>query len=436
MTHRVPEGHRDLSVDALARVEGEGAMRVRISDDRVTEVRLDIYEPPRFFEAFLEGREMGEPVDITARICGICPIAYQLSACNAIEDACGVTVDGPLRDLRRLIYCGEWIESHALHIYLLHAPDFLHYESAIDMAADHQDVVEMGLRLRKAGNELITLLGGRESHPINLRLGGFYRVPTERELSRIRPLLERGVEESAATVRLVAGFDFPDLTLDHELLALREPGKYPIDQGRVASTGGLDFPVQAWPDHVAEEHVEHSTALHARLAGREGPYMVGPLARYALAAHELTPYAAEVAREVGLETGERNPYRSIVVRSVEMLYAYEEALRLIDGYTEPDRPAIPVPPRAGVGHGATEAPRGILYHRYEIDDDGRIVNATITPPTSQNQRAVEADLATFVEAHIDLDDAMLQWRCEQAIRNYDPCISCSTHFLDLTVERE
>jgi sulfhydrogenase subunit alpha len=433
MTHRLPES-RDLSVEALARVEGEGAMRLVVADGHVERVELNIYEPPRFFEALLRGRRMDEPVDITARICGICPVAYQMSACAAIEQACGVTVPGPLRDLRRLLYCGEWIESHALHIYLLHAPDFLGYDSAIELARDHREAVERGLRLRKAGNTLITAIGGRESHPVNVRLGGFYRTPRRAELEALRPLLEQGLEDALATVRLTAGFDFPELEIDHELVALREPGAYPIDQGRLASTGGLDAPVAAFGEHVVEEQVPHSTALHARLAGSD-TYLVGPLARYALAAGELSPAARSAAAEAGLPPVVRNPYQSIVVRSVELVYAFEEALRLLDGYVEPDAPFVPVAPRAGTGHGATEAPRGILYHRYTIDEAGIIRDATIVPPTSQNQRALEADLGQFAERHLHLDDAILQWQREQAIRNYDPCISCATHFLDLTVER-
>ena len=179
MTHK---NERILSVAELARVEGEGALYVRASGGRVEEAQLDIYEPPRFFEAFLRGRAYTEPPDITARICGICPVAYQMSACAAIEDACGVTVPGPVADPRRLLYCGEWIESHALHIYLLHAPNFLGYRSGIEMATDRRDLVERGLALKKAGNAIMEAVGGRAIHPVNVRLGGFYRSPARDEL--------------------------------------------------------------------------------------------------------------------------------------------------------------------------------------------------------------------------------------------------------------
>jgi sulfhydrogenase subunit alpha len=433
MTHQ--EGwSRTLSVEALARVEGEGAMTVRVHDGQVTDVQLRIYEPPRFFEALLRGRAWTEPPDITARICGICPIAYQMSACRALEDACGVTVDAPLEDLRRLLYCGEWISSHVLHVYLLHAPDFLGYDSAIEMAADHRDVVERGLRLRKAGTDLLTLVGGRESHPVNIRVGGFYRVPTRRELTSLRPQFEQARDDALETVRLVAGFDFPDFTQDVVLVALSDPDRYAIERGRLASTAGLDAPVSAFSEHVTEHHVAHSNALHAELDGGT-TFAVGPIARFALNFDRLSLVAREAAALADIGPDCRNPFRSIVVRSIETLYAIDEALRLIDGYERPERPFVPIAPRAATGHGATEAPRGILYHRYTIGDDGLLTDGVIVPPTSQNQRSIEEDLARFVQARLDMDDDTLQWECEQAIRNYDPCISCATHFLDLTIER-
>ncbi len=431
MTHK---NDRVLSVKELARVEGEGALYLRASGNRVEEARLDIYEPPRFFEAFLRGRAYTEPLDITARICGICSVAYQMSACQAIEDACGVTVPGPVADLRRLLYCGEWIESHALHIYLLHAPDFLGYRSGIEMATARRDIVERGLALKKAGNAIMEVVGGRAIHPVNVRLGGFYRAPARAELAALTDPLRRALDDALATVAWVAGFDFPDHAGQADMLALRRPGTYPIERGTVATRSGLAFPAADWDEYVIEEQVPHSTALHAHLAGA-GRYLTGPLARYSLNSRWLSPLAREAARAAGLGPACDNPFRSIVVRAVETVYAVDEALRLIEAYEPPDPPAAGVPPRAGVGRGVTEAPRGTLYHRYEIGADGLIASARIVPPTSQNQAAIEADLRAFAEARLGLDDAELTRQCEQAIRNYDPCISCSAHFLDLTVER-
>jgi sulfhydrogenase subunit alpha len=430
-------GTRRIETGYLARVEGEGAMHVRVRGDEVLDVELRIFEPPRLFEALLRGRALGEAPDITARICGICPVAYQTSACQAMEDALGVEVEGQLRTLRRLIYCGEWIQSHALHLYMLHAPDFLGYESGFAMARDHREVVERGLRAKKTGNRLIEAIGGRAVHPINVCVGGFYRAPERRELEPLRAELERCRDEALETVRWTAGLDFPELERDYELVALRSQaeGEYPIDRGRIVSSRGIDVAPAEFDATFEEEHVAHSTALHARVRGR-GAYLAGPLARFELNRDRLSPLAAEAAREAGLGEGCRNPFRSIVVRAVEILYAFDEALRLLDAYRRPDAPAVEFEPRAGVGHGVSEAPRGLLYHRYEIDDAGQIVSARIVPPTSQNQRSIEDDLREFVAANLALPDEQLRDRCEQTIRNYDPCISCSTHFLRLEVEQQ
>ena len=429
------ESTRTIRTDFLARVEGEGAMFVQIDGDRVRDVKLRIYEPPRFFEAMLRGRAFTEAPDITSRICGICPIAYQMSAVRAIEDACGVAIDsGPIRDLRRLIYCGEWIESLGLHVYLLHAPDFLGYPGFVEMAREHPQVAERGLQLKKAGNTVMTLVGGREIHPINIRVGGFYRAPPRAELSALIDPLERAREIALATVRWAGELPFPDVRREPELVALAEPGRYPIDLGRIVSDRGLDIAPAEFDTHVVEEHVAHSNALHARLRER-GSYLTGPLARYNLSFAQLSPVARDAARETGLGETCRNPFQSIIVRAVELVHVCDEALAIVDAYEPPDAPAMEVQPRRAVGHGATEAPRGMLYHRYALDDDGTILDARIVPPTSQNQLVIEQDLREVVQQNVGLPDEALRLRCEQAIRNHDPCISCATHFLDLTVQR-
>jgi coenzyme F420-reducing hydrogenase alpha subunit len=425
---------KTIRTDYLARVEGEGAMRVEIENGRVADVKLNIYEPPRFFEAFLRGRAWTEAPDITARICGICPVAYQMSSVRAMERIAGVEVDGQLRALRRLLYCGEWIESHALHVFMLHLPDFLGYESAVELARDQPDVVARALELKKTGNEVMTVVGGREVHPINVRVGGWYRAPRKSELAPLVARLGRAREIALEAVSLTAGLDFPNYEQDYELVALDERGEYPIDRGRIVSSAGLDIEVSEYDDYFVEEHVAWSNALHSRLRER-GSYLCGPLARFALAFDRLSPLAREAADEVGLTAGERNPFRSIVVRCVELVHAADEALRLIAEYEEPDSPAVEVEPCAGVGWGCTEAPRGLLYHRYETDADGTILDAKIVPPTSQNQRTIEEDLRGVVERSLDLPDEELTLLCEQTIRNYDPCISCATHFLTLEVER-
>jgi sulfhydrogenase subunit alpha len=426
---------RTIKVDYLARVEGEGSLYVKMTGDRVTDIKLKIFEPPRFFEAFLRGRAFSEAPDITSRICGICPIAYQMSAVHAMEAIFGITIEGSLRQLRRLIYCGEWIESHVLHIAMLHAPDFLGYEDAIRMAKDHPDVVKLALRLKKAGNGIVRLIGGREIHPINVQVGGFYRVPTRSELARLLEDLKHGRDEMLKVVDWVAGFDFPEFERDYEFVALSHPEEYPFNEGRLVSNKGLDIPISDFEDHFVEEHVEHSNALHCTHRER-GSYLVGPLARYSLNFDRLSPLAQQAAIGAGLDRQCRNPFKSIVVRSIETLYAFDEAIRIIESYEMPEAPAVTFEVRPGTGHGCTEAPRGMLYHRYRLDERGLIVDAKIVPPTSQNQKTIEEDLWQFVPPRVNLEASQLTWQCEQAVRNYDPCISCATHFLRLTVDRD
>jgi coenzyme F420-reducing hydrogenase alpha subunit len=425
---------RTIKVDVLARVEGEGALRLVIDGNTLREAELQIFEPPRFFEAFLRGRSFMEAPDITARICGICPVAYQMSAVHAMEDALGIAISPPVRELRRLLYCGEWIESHVLHMYMLHAPDFLGYDGAVEMAKDHPDIVRTGLTIKKSGNEILRLLGGREIHPVNVRVGGFYRAPTKREFSALRDDLQRALDASLGTVRLVAGFEFPDCERDYELVSLGGAGEYPLNAGHVLSNKGLDIAPQEYDAHFEEYHVKRSNALHSRHTGG-GAYLTGPLARYSLNSALLSPLAQQAAREAGLGPTCNNPFRSIVIRAVEVVYALEEALRIIDAYQVPDHPFTAAEPRAGIGYACTEAPRGMLYHRYKLDHDGSILDAKIVPPTSQNLPTIEDDLKTFAPLWLDQSDDRLRHRCEQAIRNHDPCISCATHFLKLDVER-
>ena len=425
---------RTIRVEALTRVEGEGALELDVNGDTIEAVRLAIFEPPRFFEALLRGRDGSEAPDITARICGICPVAYQMSSVQAIEDALGITVDGQLRALRRLLYCGEWIESHALHIVLLHAPDFLGFPDAISMAQAHGDMVRRGLALKKVGNDLLRLLGGREIHPVNVRVGGFYRTPGRAELAALVPALQEARESAVALARWVAGFAFPEFARDYLFVAMRDPGGYPLESGRIVSSDGLDIAAADYEAHFAERHMPHSTALHSVLHGAES-YLVGPLARFTLNFAQLGAPLQALCAELGLAPGCRNPYRSIVVRAIEVAYACEEALRLIAAYVPPPAPAIAFARRAGTGMACTEAPRGLLYHRYQLAEDGSIVVAKIVPPTSQNQAIIEQDVLAVAARDIALAEDVLRDHCEQAIRNYDPCISCSTHFLRLQVRR-
>jgi sulfhydrogenase subunit alpha len=426
---------RTIRVDCLTRVEGAGGLTIRFRGDRVSAVRLRIFEPPRFFEALLRGRAREEAPDITARICGICPVAYQMSACHAIEDGAGVRVDGPLRALRRLLYCGEWIASHCLHMFMLHAPDFLGFPDAISMAQEHAGLVRRGLRMKKAGNAIMSAIGGREIHPVTVKLGGFYRIPAPAELQALLPELHWARAAALATVLDFARLDFPDFERDYEFVALRHPDEYPFCEGRLVSNKGLDLAVRDFEDVFVERQVPHSTALHACIRGREA-YVCGPLARINLNFDRLRPAAREAAGQAGFTVPCRNPFKGILARALEVLQAIDEAIAIIAAWTPAAQASLDLPRVAATGYGCTEAPRGILFHRYSVDAGGLIRDARIVPPTSQNQQSIELDLHQIAGRLAGLPHEAAVRLAEQTVRNYDPCISCATHFLRLDIERE
>ncbi|MCL7385782.1 MAG: Ni/Fe hydrogenase subunit alpha [Thaumarchaeota archaeon] len=425
---------KTVKVDYLARVEGEGALYIKVKGNEVLDVKFKIFEAPRFFEAFLRGRKYYEVPDITARICGICPLAYQMSSVHAFEDAFGVRVEGPLRELRRLFYCGEWIESHALHAFLLHAPDFLGYDDALRMAKDHPDVVKKALFVKKVGNDIMIRLGGREIHPVSVCVGGFYKVPTKRQVEAMREDLKRGLDLSIELLRWVADLKFPDFEQDYEFVSLRHPDEYPFNEGRIVSNKGLDIPIREYEDNFVEEHVPYTNALQSYIKGR-GSYMVGPLARINLNYDKLWDRTKDTLKSIGFKVPCRNPFKSIIARCAETVYSFEEALRIVDEYKEPEKPKVDYEVKAGRGYGCTEAPRGSLYHRYDVAADGTVLSAKIVPPTAQNQKRMEDDLRAMAPSVMKLPYEKAVWRFEQAVRNYDPCISCATHFLRLEVDR-
>jgi len=423
-----------IHVPMLARVEGEGALHLRINDGRIEDLRLQIYEPPRLFEKFLQGRHYTEVPDIVARICGICPVAYQMSAVQALESIIHFTPEGWIRAMRRLMYCGEWIESHSLHIHLLAAPDYLGYDSAPAMARDFPDEVRRGLGLQQLGNDIISLLGGRSVHPVGVRVGGFHHAPEYEAVAALLQRLRSAQEEAAALIAWTAGFDLPDDNQEVTCVAMRHADEYPMNEGRLVSNNGLDISSEEFTDHIREHQVAYSTAFHALLNGQ--PYLVGPLARLNLNHDHLPADLRALLDATGIVFPSRNMFHSIVARAAEIYLAIGEAIALLDDYHTPTSPYADIQLQAGTGYGCTEAPRGILWHRYQLDDQGVITRATIIPPTSQNQARIEADLRHSLQ-HFGLqqDDALLRLHAEKVIRNYDPCISCATHFLKLDVTR-
>jgi coenzyme F420-reducing hydrogenase alpha subunit len=435
MASEKTKGEKAVKIDYLTRVEGEGGVYVRSEGGELREVKINIFEPPRFFEAFLRGRSFQEVPDITARICGICPVAYQMSAVHALEAALEVTPSAEIRALRRLLYCGEWIESHALHIYMLNAPDFLGYESVVSMAADHLQEVERALRLKKIGNRLLAILGGRSVHPVSVCVGGFYKVPRRKELESLNEDLRWALEASKETLSFVSRLPFPNYAPDYEFVSVAHPNEYPMNEWRIVSSKGVGIAPDDFERVYLEKHVEHSTALYSGRADNDSSYFVGPLARINLNMDKLMPEALAAARSCGVSWPCRNPYMGIVARAIELIHVCEEALAIIEGYREPASSRAEFKVHAGEGCAATEAPRGLLYHRYRINEQGLVEFARIIPPTAQNYHRMEDDLKAILHGVLDQPEAQIAQVCEKLIRTYDPCISCSTHFLKLRLER-
>jgi len=424
-----------IHVPAMTRVEGEGSLTLRIENDRIEELALDIFEPPRYFEKFLEGRRYHEVIDMVARICGICPIAYQMSAAQALENVFGIQPAQWVRDMRRVFYCGEWLQSHALHVHLLAAPDFLGFDSVVSMAEEHPDAVRRGLRLQGLGNDLIRLLGGRSVHPVGACVGGFFRAPEQAEVDRMLGQLRSAQPEAEELVTWAAALPMPDDQQAFINVSLRHDTDYPFAEGRIVSDDGLDIPVEEYEQHFAEEHRPQSTALFSALCGQ--PYLVGPLARLNLNVDRLPASSLALLEQSNIAFPSSNMFYSLFARALEIHIAIVEAIRLLEDYRLPSSPHLEVTPKAGIGFGATEAPRGLLWHRYEVDGDGLVKSARIVPPTSQNQARIEADLhRSLVNFGLQQTDDALRLRAETVIRNYDPCISCATHFLKLDVKRQ
>ena len=423
-----------INIPVLTRVEGEGALQLQIKNGAIQDLQLRIYEPPRLFEKMLEGREPNEVIDLVARICGICPVAYQLTAVQALESLFKVSVTPWVRAMRRVFYCGEWLQSHALHIHMLAAPDFLGYNSIIEMAADHPAIVRRGLRLQSLGNDLIALFGARSVHPVGVQVGGFYHAPDPQAVASLVARLQKAKQDATDLVRWTTSLPFPDNRQDFIAVCLRHPTDYPMNEGRIVSNAGLDIDAHNYLDHIHELQVPHSTALHALL--QDKPYLVGPLARINLNLDHLPPELDDLLKDGGITFPSQNMFHSIVARAAEIWLAIDEALHLLQDYNNPASAAVSWQAVAGTGIAATEAPRGLLWHQYELDDTGRIQNARIIPPTSQNQARIEEDLRNSLQLFgLEQDDDALRLHGETVIRNYDPCISCATHFLQLNVER-
>lgn len=431
---------RTVTVDYVTRVEGKAALSLTCSGDTITDVQLRIFEPPRLFESLLQGRGWTEAPDMTSRICGICPVAYQISAAQAMEQIGGITIPPQAQSVRRLLMCGEWIVSHTIHIFLLHAPDFLGYANAIDMAKHYPEQMKQGLALKEVGNQILKTLGGRSVHPINIKVGGVFRLPSSEDLSYLKEQLKSAIELAHETLRWVSSFSFPEFTEEYIFISLSTPKSYPLTEGRLITNREWSLDERSFGSVILEEQLPYSTALASTIGSSRERYLTGPLARFALNGKLLPENIQAAIEQYSIPLPCRNPFRSIQIRALEVWFACSEALMIVESLATGIKDTVcennaELQIRAGVGIGITEAPRGVLFQRYEVDDSGLIASCSIIPPTAQNQKQIEESILRFLNRNKCRNDEEYQTYAEQIIRSFDPCISCATHFLSLEVTR-
>lgn len=417
---------KKVEVCYVARVEGQGAINVEVTSSGNARAQFAVFEPIRFFEAFLVGRKYHEVHELASRICGICPIAHQTTALRAVENALKVEVTPQTRALRRLLALSGWIQSHTVSLYFLTAPDYLGFDSAIGMANKNVDAVKQGLRLKKLGNDLSEIVGGRAVHPISAVVGGFTKAPGKEALAEIRQRLKREKKDIWSTVDLFRSFDYPEIDRKTELVAISSDGEYAVNEGRLRSSSGLDSPEEEYRIHVQEKEVNYSNTKNSLINGND--FLVGPIARVNLNYQKLTPDAKKAAELLGLNLPCFDPFTNIKARVVEVVYALDECMRIIDTLRL-DFDEQPIQAEIGTsceGAALTEAPRGLLYHWYKLDSFGVVQKADIVPPTAHNSASIEASLCALAPKILKKSQD-LTLGCEKLVRAYDPCISCSVH---------
>lgn len=424
----------DIKVNHVTRVEGHGNIRVRAKDGTIEKLEWQVPEAPRFFEAMVRGRKYEDIQTIVSRICGICSVTHSLAAIKAIERAMDIPVTDQTDRLRILAHYGEQLESHILHVGYLVAPDLLGQKSVVPVASSHPEVVQTVIALHRLGNLMMEVLTGRKTHPVRLVPGGFSMLPSAKELRMLKQELQDSVPKLTALAEVIASLagGIPNFTRETEYVALVNEPSYPFYHGQIGSTDASELAsVQDFESVVNEYVISQSTAKWAKWH-RES-YMVGSLARFNLNAEYLAPLAKQTAAMLGLEKGCYNPYMNSVVQVVESVQVVERSIELIDEILtvglRVERPDVKV--RAGVGAAAVEAPRGILFHRYEFDDKGECVSANMSIPTNQNHGNIQKDFEALVPSIIDRPQDEIRQVMEMLVRAYDPCISCSTHYLDV-----
>ncbi len=422
----------NVNVHHLTRVEGHGNIIVDVKNGELVKCQLDIVEAPRFFEAMLRGRPYNEASHITSRICGICATGHATASLRATENALGVEPTEQTELLRKLLFHGEIIDSHVLHVYMLVAPDFFGVGSVIPLAESHPEVVLRALRIKKLSGDLCAMISGRHTHPIAMTVGGFTHLPTVKEMLAMRERLVAAREDLDETIALLKTLPWPQFERETEYVSLQKDDEYAFIDGRIATTDGFTYEIPEYLQVTNEYCVPHSTAKHAK--HNRDSYMVGALARFNNNYHQLHPRAKAAAGELGMEPIVTNSFLNSAAQAVEMVHCVEDSIILIDELVDrglKEEPLYQFQGMGGDGVGSCDVPRGILFHSYEIDDAGLIQGANCIIPTGQNYANMEADMRALVPQILDRPQDEITHLMEMLIRAYDPCISCSTHFLDV-----
>ena len=431
----------NINVEYLTRVEGHGNIVVNVSDGKLEQCMLEIVESPRFFEGMLRGRSIFEAQHITSRICGICACGHTLASIQAAEDAIGFVPSRQTIELRKFLLHMENLDSHILHIYLLVAPDLLGVKSFVPLIDSHNKVVRRALRMKKTVNDICDILVGRHVHPISCIVGGWTKLPKEKDLDAMLALLSGMVPDLNATIELAASLKFPEFQRETEYVGLvSDDGEYPMLMGDIGSTDGVRLKKKDYKKATNEFIVPHSSAKHTKLS--RDSYAVGALARFNLNAGKLRKEAKEVAAAIGLKPVCANPYLNTAAQLVECVHSVYDSIGILQKFKEKgidqseaivvglnEQNKIKIKP--GLGVGAVEVPRGILHHSYEVDEKGLIANANCIIPTGQNCNNIERDMLKLVPEILDKKEEEITLALEMLVRAYDPCISCSAHFLDV-----
>ena len=416
---------KDISIDYLARVEGETAIEISIKGKKPQVIKLNIFEPPRFFEGFLEGRKYYEVPDIVARICGICPVSHMTTALKAIEKAMGINPSQQTKTLRRLMVLSQMVASHLIHLYMLAMPDYHGYLSAPEMLPEFAKELSRLIRMKRVMNNLTAAIGGRASHPVSAVINGFTDLSSSQVLSKLCQELERIETDAVETVRMVCEFSIPDFFRKTEYVALKTANGYALTEGSIVSNQGLEIPEEDYRQYFEEKEVPYSMAKRAKIKGR-GSLMVGALARLNLKFDQLSPSVKKLAQEVGFSIPDYNPFHNNLAQSLEIFYGIQECRQIVENlklFPEDNNYRV----RAGEGGAVSEAPRGLLYHWYAINAKGVIEKANIVTPTVHNFANIEEDIRHLVRQNSDLPEKKIALLCEMLVRAYDPCFSCSVH---------